>query len=99
MGIELQRQNPWPPATSDCARILPPHCLDYLAEDNLNIEPHRPVLDVPQVILCTFLNRRVATQTINLCPAGHSGLLAVAFHVTRNVLAELGDEVRLLRSW
>ena len=46
-------------------------------QQNLQIQPQRPVLDVPEVVLDAqrhFLRRvRLAAEAVNLRPAGHAG--------------------------
>src|SRR4029450_695537 len=60
---------------------------------DLQVECHRPVLDVVEVVLNTLLQRRVPTPAIDLRPAGDPGLDLVPQHVLRNpVLELLGEE-------
>src|SRR6267142_1782776 len=65
---------------------------------DLQIEPHRPVLDVIQVVLDPLFDRRVAAPAVHLRPAGDARLHLVAQHVLRDSVLELGDEVRALRT-
>src|SRR6266571_9264637 len=63
---------------------------------DLEIEPHRPVLDVIEVVLDPFLDRRVAPPAVHQRPPRDPGLHLVAQHVLRNLVLELGDEQRAL---
>src|SRR5882672_10260863 len=65
---------------------------------DLQVEPHRPVLDVVQVVLDPLFNRRVPAPAVDLRPARDAGLHLVAQHVLRDLVLELGDEVRPLRT-
>src|SRR2546421_12479511 len=58
---------------------------------DLEIEPHRPVLDVIEVVLDALLERRVTAPAVDLRPAGHAGLHLVAQHVLRDAVLELLD--------
>src|SRR5437660_1795061 len=61
---------------------------------DLEIERDRPVLDVVEVVLDAFLERRVAAPAVDLRPAGDAGLDLVAEHVLRDAVLELLDEIR-----
>src|SRR5262245_47403491 len=66
---------------------------------DFQIEPHRPVLDVVQVVLDALLDRRVAAPAVDLRPAGDAGLHLVAQHVLRNLVLELLDKEWALGAW
>ena len=72
--------------------------LDEREPHDLQIEAHRPVLDVVQVVLDALLERRVAAPAVHLRPAGDAGLHLVAQHVLRDLVLELRDEMRPLRA-
>src|SRR5258708_39137539 len=63
---------------------------------NLDVEAHRPVLDVVEVVLDSLLERCVAAPAIHLRPACDACLDLVAEHVLRNAVFELLDEIRTL---
>src|SRR5256885_10407411 len=67
-------------------------------QQDLEVEKQRPVLDVIEIVADALLDRGVAAQTVYLRPAGHAGPNLVPKHVLRNVLAELLDEDRPLRT-
>src|SRR5262245_65839586 len=66
--------------------------------DDLEVEPERPTLDVLEIVLDALLERRVAAEPVDLCPARHPGLHLVPEHVAGYGPAELLDEERSLRS-
>src|SRR5436190_3147682 len=57
---------------------------------DLQIEPHRPIFDVVQVVLDALLERGVAAPAVDLRPTGQPRLHFVAQHVLRNLVLELG---------
>src|SRR6185436_9022352 len=61
---------------------------------DFQIEANRPVFDVIQVVLDSFLQRGVAAPAVDLRPASQAGLYFVAEHVLRDLVLELFDEVR-----
>src|SRR5688572_12556986 len=65
---------------------------------DLDVERHRPVLDVVEVVLDALLERGVAAPAVHLRPAGDAGLHLVAQHVLRDAVLELLDEERPLRA-
>src|SRR5688572_33381565 len=65
-------------------------------EQDLQIEAHRPVLDVIEVVLDPALERGVAPEAVHLRPSGDPGLHVMAQHVPRNRGAEAVHEDRLL---
>src|SRR5512136_755269 len=69
---------------------------EHLPDQNLDIEEERPILDIPQIVLGALADRGVATQAIDLCPAGHPRLLFVALHIAWNRTLELLDIDRAL---
>ena len=66
------------------------------ADKNLDVEKERPVLDVPEVILGSLRDGSVASQSIDLRPAGHAGSLPMTVHIARDRVAELVDVYRAL---
>src|SRR6185312_8290463 len=69
-------------------------------QENREIEQQRVVLYVVEVVL-QLLERILLRRPVwiaELRPSGDAGLYAVALHVIRNALGELGDELRALRS-
>src|SRR6185503_9949965 len=66
---------------------------------DLQVERHRPVLDVIEVVFNSFLQRCISTPTIDLGPAGDPGLDLVAQHVLWDAVLELLDEEGALRAW
>src|SRR5262249_37118943 len=63
---------------------------------DFQVEAHRPVLDVIQVVLDALLDRGVAAPAVDLRPAGDPGLHLVPQHVLRDLVLELRDEQRPL---
>src|SRR5262245_12479168 len=59
--------------------------------DDLEIEAQRPVLDVVEVVLDATIERRVATESVDLRPARHARFHVMAEHVARDLRAELID--------
>jgi hypothetical protein len=59
------------------------------ADDDAQVQPQRPVLDVPQVGGRALGHRGVAAQPVDRRPGGHDRFLAVAFHIARDMLANL----------
>src|ERR1051325_8024564 len=59
---------------------------------DLDVERHRPVLDVVEVVFDALLERRLAAPAVHLRPAGDTGLHLVAQHVLRDAVLELFDE-------
>src|SRR5439155_17194983 len=58
-------------------------------QDDLDVEPERPVPDVVEVVLDATVERRVAAQSVHLRPAGDPGLDVVAQHVAGHRGAKL----------
>src|SRR5215218_3826746 len=67
-------------------------------QDDLQVEPERPVLDVVVVPLDPVVERGLPAQPLHLRPAGQTGLDAMAVAVAVDVLLEGADEVRALRA-
>src|SRR5207253_6640442 len=65
-------------------------------DQDLQVEPKRPALDVVEVVLDALLERRIPAQAVDLRPAGHARLDLVAQHVARDLASELVDEERPL---
>src|SRR5260370_403516 len=63
---------------------------------NLDVEAHRPVLDVVEVVLDALLERCVAAPAVHLRPPCDACLDLVAEHVLRNAAVELLAEIRTL---
>ena len=57
-------------------------------EQDLEVEPERPVLDVVVVALDAVRHRGLAAQAVDLRPAGHAGLDAMAVGVAVDDLVE-----------
>src|SRR6185436_13286939 len=84
---------------------LPPYLVRVFVEEaaeqrephDFQVEPHRPVLNVVEVVFDALLERRVAAPAIDLRPAGQSSFYLVPQHVLRETVPELLDEVRTLR--
>src|SRR3954447_20079479 len=68
-------------------------------QQDLDVEPERPVLDVVVVPLGAVGERGLAAQAVNLGPAGDPGLDAVAVAVAVDVVLEQPGEVRTLGTW
>src|SRR4051795_11213137 len=68
-------------------------------QQDLDVEPERPVLDVVVVPLDAVAERGLAAQAVNLGPAGDPGLDAVAVAVAVDVVLEQPGEVRTLGTW
>src|SRR5438067_422508 len=60
------------------------------------VEPDRPVLDVIQVVLYSLTEVAVASQVVDLRPAGDAGLHEMFLHVPGKAIAKLGDKIRSL---
>src|SRR5689334_9138404 len=67
-------------------------------DNNFDVQPQRPVFDIPQIILGTLGDGGITSQTVDLRPAGHASFLAMTFHVTRNTVTELEDINRTFRT-
>src|SRR6187402_3869924 len=65
---------------------------------DLQVECHRPVLDVVEVVLNSLLERRVTAPAVYLRPARDARLHLVPKHVLRDAVLELFDEERTLRA-
>src|SRR5258708_8932563 len=63
---------------------------------DLEIETDRPVLDVVEVVLDAFFDRRIAAPAMHLRPAGDARLHFVPEHVLWNLVLELRNEQRAL---
>src|SRR5436305_1105973 len=68
------------------------------SEQNLHVEPWRPVLDVPVVPLDPIGDRRLPAQPVDLRPAGDTRLHAVPVLVAAEFLAIELNELGTLRS-
>src|SRR5581483_5283717 len=77
-------------------RMLVEEPFDEREPHDLEVEPHRPVLDVIQIVFDPLLERRVAPPSVDLRPSGQTRLHLVAQHVLRNPMLELLDKVRAL---
>src|SRR5439155_26107427 len=63
-------------------------------EQGLEVQRHRPVMDVIEVGLVALLDGRVAAPAVDLSPAGDPRLDVVAQDVARHAPSELLDEAR-----
>ncbi len=66
-------------------------------EDDLDIQPDAPVVNVPEVQFNPFFDAGVSAVAVYLGPAGNAGLHLVLHHVERNGFLELLDEIGELR--
>src|SRR5262249_12340338 len=66
-------------------------------DHDLHVERQGPVLDVVEVVLDALLERRVASEPVDLRPPREPRLDLVAQHILRDPRLELGDEDRALR--
>src|SRR4051794_36510053 len=74
-------------------------CSEHLtdrAQQDLDVAPHRPVLDVEVVESGAVGNRRVTAQTVDLRPSGQPGRDSVTGRVPGDLAGELVDEERPL---
>src|SRR2546425_7484921 len=67
-------------------------------DENLQIEAQAPALDVIEVALDPFLDRRVPPPPVDLGPPRDARLHLVAKHVAGHPASELLDEARALRA-
>src|SRR5512132_2009168 len=65
-------------------------------DHDLDVESQGPVLDVVEIVLDALLDRGVAPEPVDLCPAGEPGLDLVPQHVLRDPRLKLVDEERPL---
>src|SRR5215831_8628951 len=65
---------------------------------DLQVEAHRPVFDVVEVVLDALVEGGVSPPAVDLRPSGESRLHLVTQHVLRNAVLELLDEMRPLGS-
>src|SRR6187200_1422994 len=99
-----QRWDPMKPAapvTTMRATVCRSGALEQTPDEgqphDLQVERHRPVLDVIEVVFNSFLQRCISTPTVDLGPAGDPGLDLVPQHVLRDAVLELLDEEGALR--
>src|SRR5262245_52539719 len=90
-GLEARS---WKLHASVCVSVEEP--FDDGEPHDLEVEAHRPVLDVIEVVLDALLERRVTTPAVDLGPPGQAGFHLVAQHVLRDAMLELLDEMRAL---
>ena len=67
-------------------------------EEDLHVEDQGPMLDIIEVVLDPPLDGGVSSPTVDLSPTGHTRLDFVAEHIAWDMLPELFDEDRSLRS-
>src|SRR5918999_5584899 len=65
---------------------------------DLEVERHRPVLDVIEIEFDALFERGIAAPPVDLRPAGDARLDLMAQHVLREPVLELIDEERPLRA-
>src|SRR5258708_15338497 len=82
------------PPPSICVAVPEPEP-ERLQQDP-EVEPHRPALDVIEVVLDALLNRRVAAPAVDLGPARDPGLHLVAEHIAWHAPPELLDQAPAL---
>src|SRR6266567_2153328 len=61
--------------------------------ENAQVEPHRPVIDVIQVVLYPLAQVAAPAQIVDLRPARDPSFYHVLLHVARDLLAEARDEL------
>src|SRR5258708_4919561 len=71
--------------------LFPRHNSADCPDQDLQIERHRPVLDVIDIVFDPVLERRVTAQAVDLGPAGHAGLHTMPVQVFGNELLEPCD--------
>ena len=67
-------------------------------EQDFYVEGHGPVLDVPDVVLHTLVDRGVAAEAVDLGPAGHAWADLMLDHVAWDLLLKHLDELGTLRA-
>src|SRR5437016_11257900 len=67
--------------------------------EDAQIEPHRPVVDVVQIVLYPLAQVAAAAQIVHLRPTRDPRFHHVLLHVAWNLLPELGDELGTLGPW
>lgn len=71
-------------------------------EDNTDVKPERPVLDIPDISLDALLHLpellRLTTETRYLCPTGNARLREVANHILINQTAIYLSMIQHVRS-
>src|SRR6266480_4084151 len=87
---------PSPRAARGSQRLALENAAEERHPHDFQVERDGPVLDVVQVELDPFFERRVAAPSVYLSPAGNAGLHLVAQHVLREPMLELVDEERPL---
>ncbi len=80
-------------ASAFVPRRLTPEDMLNRHEHDAEVEGRGPALDVVEVILDAFSQRRAAAPAVDLCPAGHADGYGVAEVVVGHGAAELGDEM------
>src|SRR5678815_1589338 len=90
-----QRCDPMKPA-APVTTVLGMYALEEAANDgephDLQVERHRPVFDVIQVVFDPLFERGISAPAIDLRPPGDARLHLVAQHVLRDAVPELLDE-------
>src|SRR5215813_13224502 len=65
---------------------------------NFEVQEEGPVLDIIQVMLKAWLQRRIPAPPVHLGPASHAGFDAMPQHVARNALTKFLNEDRPFRT-
>lgn len=78
--------------------ILVHEALKEGQENDLNIEPKRPVLDVEEIALNSLVQIGGSAPAIDLGPSRDASFHHVLFHVSRDFVLEFVDEDRAFRS-
>src|SRR5689334_15946058 len=65
-------------------------------DDDLDIEPQRPILDIIEIVAGAFLDAGIAAHPIGLCPAGNTSLLLMTVDIARDALTKTLDPHWLL---
>ena len=79
--------------------FLVDHAAEGRHQQNFQIQPDRPVFNIPQIVFHALLDGRIAAQTIYLRPACDAGAHLLAQQIQRNLLLEMAHMEGNLRSW
>src|SRR3712207_2551179 len=90
---------PSPATTPYVSSATPPaQNLSHSGDQDFQVQPQRPILNVVVVETGTVLNRGVPAQTVNLGPTREADRHPMTGDVAGDVAGELGDEVWTLRA-
>src|SRR4029450_4190992 len=65
---------------------------------NFDVQEQRPVLDIIQVMLKAWLQRRIPAPPVHLGPSSHASFDAMPQHVARNALTKFLNQGRPFRT-